>query len=119
METFDKYWEANAEDCDTDKQTAKQIWNAAQRALIRTITKPPFIPEEGDKVRLYGMCHTSFNQVRIVTKVEKTAINVWWIDTKSIERDSRQLFDNEFGRERLKKRLAVKDAHRLALKKSA
>lgn len=59
------------------------LWDAAQRAVLRTISDPPVIPSVGDEIKFLGLCHPSLcGQKRKVVAIEKGTIEVYYLTTQ-------------------------------------
>lgn len=91
MTEFEKWWG------DKDpmlKEFAEKIWHAAQRAAVRTISEPPYIPKPGETIRFLGLCHPKSlgNPIEVI-EVEEDTIKVYWVKTKHI-RDGVELFSS-------------------------
>ncbi len=90
MTEFEKYWEEHKQG---DKAFAEKLWNAAQRACVRILEKPPVIPEVGDKVRLLSLCHPeSLGVVKEVIGKSSEFISLHTIETKVKTDDGKILY---------------------------
>ncbi len=90
MTEFEKWWSRQPQTL--DKALAELAWHAAQRALLRTISEPPYIPKAGETIRFLGLCHPkSMGEPTEVTEVTEHIFKTYWVGTKTI-RDGEELF---------------------------
>jgi hypothetical protein len=97
MTEFEKWWETHPADLVLDpKGMAERMWNAAQRAVLRTLSDPPYIPKVGEKVRILSLCHpNSLGKVKKVVHVELgTLENVHWMQTEFIDEDGEPYYSS-------------------------
>lgn len=99
MTEFEKWWTKEEEIhkaegggtklAQVNRVLAEKAWHAAQRALLRTVAEPPYIPKIGDKIRFLGLCHPlSLGKVKEVTDVTPHTIDAHWVETKDGDRYS-------------------------------
>lgn len=82
MTEFEKWWLSMADE-NCDKVFAKDVWDAAQRALLRTMHEPPCVPFAGQRIRFLGLCHpATMRQIREVDRVYRQTLDVMWIETR-------------------------------------
>jgi hypothetical protein len=97
MSEFEKWWETHHADLVLDpKGMAEKVWNAAQRAVLRTLNDPPYIPKVGEKVRMLSLCHPhTLGKVKKVVSVELgTLENVHWMQTECEGKDGEPWFSS-------------------------
>lgn len=84
MTEFDKFW--NECQVNISKKEAENIWHNAQRALLRTIQNPPFIPKIGNKIKILSLCHPKLlGEVREITNIHEYTIKVFYITSKDFK----------------------------------
>lgn len=77
MTEFEKYWADNRHrlPADLDMSIAEKIWDTAQRAAIRVLQQPPYIPKLGEKVKICSLVHPRFKNSKMeVVGIEKKTI---------------------------------------------